>query len=89
MRKSQWIISLFLATSLCTAAIAADATPAKKAELEKIDGTPAAAKHDMKDCPVNHKEKDCNHKNGEPCPFEQGVKQQGKMQDKCDYKKRG
>ena len=102
MRKSQWLISLFMATSLwAAAAMAADAASApvqaqaKEATLEKIDATPAS-ENDMKDCPVNHKKeqckhdkKDCTHKNGEPCPYGNEVKHRVNSPEKCDYKKRG
>lgn len=102
MRKSQWFISLLLATSLWTAAaVAAEAatapvqSPAKEATLEKIDSTPAS-ENGMKDCPVNHKKeqckhdkKDCSHKNGEPCPYGDEAKQRVNSPEKCDYKKRG
>lgn len=96
MRASQWIFSLFLATSLCTAsAVAADATPAAgqapAATLEKIDATPAAAERNKKDCPVPQAKgnKECMHKDGEPCPYNHGDKHHGKSHKKCDYKNQG
>jgi len=90
MRTSHWIISLFLTASLCTAsAMAASSTPATAAPLEKIDGSPAAAEHNMKDCPMQQGKKECMHKNGEPCPYDRNAKQKNKSPEKCDYKKQG
>jgi hypothetical protein len=95
MRATQWMVSLFLATSLCTAtAIAADATRAtaqaqKTTQLETISSTAAgnADKHD--DCPMHQGKKECQHKNGEPCPHHHDEEHHGKSQEKCDHKHPG
>lgn len=92
MRTTQWMTSLFLATSLCAAtAIAADAAPAagqaqKEAKLETISGT-AADKHD--DCPMQQSKKECQHKHGEPCPHHQEEIHHSKSHEKCDHKHPG
>lgn len=90
MRTTQWMTSLFLATSLCAAtAIAADAAPGqaqKEAKLETISGT-AAGKHD--DCPMHQGKKECQHKHGEPCPHHQDGNGHGKSHEKCDHKHPG
>jgi len=91
MRPGQWIISLFLATSLCAAsAMAADAAPASNLsgnKLEKIDAAPAA-QHNMKDCPMHQGKKECDHKKGEPCPYHQDAKHHGKSHEKCEHEHR-
>jgi hypothetical protein len=89
MRSTQLMFSLFLASSLFTAcAIAADTTPAttqaqakQTGKLEKISDTPVAA--------VTPGMKECEHKNGEPCPYHQNEKHHGKTHEKCDYKHPG
>ncbi len=90
MRTTQWIISIFLAVSVCAAsAMAADAIPAigdTPNKLEKIDSAPAA-EHGMKDCPMHQGKKDYEHKKGEPCPYHHDKKHQGKTHEKCDYKR--
>lgn len=87
MRATQWIITLFLASSLCAvSAQAADATPAKEVTLEKIN---AAPEHDMKDCPIVQGKKECMHKNDEPCRYGHEEKHRSKAPEKCDYKKQG
>jgi len=94
MRASQLVVSVFLATSLFAAsAMAADAAPstgqAKSSDkLEKISDAPAASKTDIKDCPMHHGKKECDHKKGEPCPYHQDKKHHGKSHDKCDHEHR-
>lgn len=105
MRTTQWMISFFLAGSLCTTSAMAADTPAsvqkapvtETSKLDKINAEPAATAHDEKDCPMDHgkknsqhqAQKECNHKKGEPCPYHQDAKQHGKMQDKCEHKHPG
>ncbi len=90
MRATHWIVSIFLATSLCAAsAIAAEVTPANgetPSKLEKINGAPAS-EHEMKDCPMHQGKKEYQHKKGEPCPYHQDKNHNGKAHDKCDYKR--
>jgi len=95
MRTTQWIISLFLATSLCTAsAIAADAAPStgqaqKEARLDTISGTAAGKADGHDDCPMQQGKKECQHKHGEPCPHHQDEMHHGKSHEKCDHKHPG
>lgn len=92
MRTAHWIISLFLAGSLCsTAAIAADAAPANtlSAKLESISGTPADNKNTHEECPMHQGKKECQHKNGEPCLHHQAEKHHSKAHEKCDHKRPG
>lgn len=90
MRITQWVISLFLATSLCAAsAMAADAAPATEQaqavkKLEEINRAPAAGR-DTKDCPMHQGKEECDHKKGEPCPYHQGEKHHGMSHEKCDH----
>lgn len=92
MRTTHWIISVFLAASLCSAAaIAADTAPAnaQSARLESINGTSAdnTAAHD--ECPMHQKKKECQHKNDEACPHHQAEKHHAKAHEKCDHKHPG
>jgi len=87
MRSTQLMISLFLASTLFTAsAIAADTTPATTqaqaaGKPEKISDTPVAA--------TTPGMKECEHKNGEPCPYHHDDKHHGMSHVKCDYKHPG
>jgi hypothetical protein len=93
MRTTLWMISLFLATSLyATAATAAETSPARNeaGKLENISSKPVSATlSDMKDCPMHQGKKECDHKNGEPCPYQQNEKHHGKPHEKCDHKHPG
>jgi hypothetical protein len=89
MHKAHWMTSLLLTSALFTAcAIAADATPAttqaqakQTGKLDKISDTPVAA--------ATPGMKECEHKNGEPCPYHQNEKHHRKAHEKCDYKHPG
>ena len=88
MRSTQWLISLFFALSLGNA-MAADTTAANETgKLETINGTPATLEQKMKDCPMHQGKKECQHKNGEHCPYHKDEKHHGKAHDKCDHKHR-
>ena len=73
MRKTHWMISLFLAGILCISPVmAADAAPQAPAnntgKLEQIKAAPADEQH--KDCPMHHGKKECDHKKDvQPCPY--------------------
>lgn len=82
MRITQLFISLLLASSLSAISVHAAETTAEVKEtikLESISTAPASAAG-MKDCPMHHDKKECDHKKGEPCPMHKGEK-------KCDHKK--
>jgi hypothetical protein len=95
MRATVLMISFLLATSLYAAvASAADVAPVTKesGKLENISSTPVATQESvMKDCPMHQgkMEKECDHKNGEPCPYHQNEKHHDKSHDKCDPKHPG
>ena len=88
MRTTQWLISLFLASSLfATTAVAADTTPAKDTgKLETMHDTPAVIEHNMKDCPMHQGRKACSHKQVEPCPYHKDEKHHGGSHHKGDHK---
>jgi len=92
MNTTQWFNALLLLSSFAAFSVyAADQSPAPKiadTKLEKIADKPAISKGEMKDCPMHQGKKECNHKNGEPCPHHKDKMHHGKSHEKCEHEHR-